>query len=841
MKTICKLLFLILAGLSLPANAQKAKNLVYVDKSGVLRYTKDGREAAFFGVNYTVPFAYGYRSHKALGLDIEKAIDADVAHMARLGLDAFRVHVWDVEISDSAGNLLQNEHLRLFDYLLMRLKERGIKILVTPIAFWGNGYPEPDEKTPGFATKYGKGPSVVKEEAFVAQENYLRQFFRHVNPYTKMTYTEDPDVIATEINNEPHHSGPRERTTEYVNRMAAAIRGAGWTKPVFYNISESPSYAGAVAAANVDGHSFQWYPTNLVAGHEQKGNFLPHVDRYYIPFVDSLPAFRNRARAVYEFDAGDVLQSHLYPAIARSFRSAGFQWATQFAYDPMATAYANTEYQTHFLNLVYTPAKAVSLLIAGKAFHRLPRNGSWGTYPTDTAFGDFRVSYQQDLSELRSDSEFYYSNNTVTAPKNAAALRHIAGVGSSSLVRYGGNGAYFLDRIAEGRWRLEVYPDVLYVGDPFAKASPSREAVRVQWYQQPMELQLPGLGTNFRIAALHRNDLQVRLATAGRFDIMPGVYELSTVAVETVPQPFYAPQPYSSKPAVVHRPPDFAAAGTTVPLQFELAGVTAEDRVSVEIRNSLGRWKTVPAERRNARLWTATIPSEMLQPGILEYRLLQQGGSTDNITYPAAIKGYPYAWDYVNSDTWKIFVNSADAPLVLFDAARDRERIVPWIGDWRNNSIGYTSAETPGRLLLRASMNAPKEGSAIGWQQFIGDRINTGAPLTANGALLIRGRSSRDQQVLVSVITRDGNAWSAVVTLHPQTGDVVLSTTLLQRDSLLLLPRPYPGFQPLWFRSVSGAAFDMRNADKIEVRTTAVKAGEPLSIEIESIWFRKEP
>jgi hypothetical protein len=108
-------------------------------------------------------------------------------------------------------------------------------------------------------------------------------------------------------------------------------------------------------------------------------------------------------------------------------------------------------------------------------------------------------------------------------------------------------------------------------------------------------------------------------------------------------------------------------------------------------------------------------------------------------------------------------------------------------------------------------------------------------------ALLIRGRSSRDQQVLVSVITRDGNAWSAVVTLHPQTGDVVLSTTLLQRDSLLLLPRPYPGFQPLWFRSASGAAFDMRNADKIEVRTTAVKAGEPLSIEIESIWFRKEP
>ena len=86
---------------------------------------------------------------KALGLDIEKAIDADVHHLQRLGLDAFRVHVWDVEISDSAGNLLDNEHLRLFDYLLWKLKENNIKILITPIAFWGNGYPERDEKNAG--------------------------------------------------------------------------------------------------------------------------------------------------------------------------------------------------------------------------------------------------------------------------------------------------------------------------------------------------------------------------------------------------------------------------------------------------------------------------------------------------------------------------------------------------------------------------------------------------------------------------------------------------------------------------------------------------------------------
>ena len=121
-------------------------------------------------------------------------------------------------------------------------------------------------------------------------------------------------------------------------------------------------------------------PTGLVANHSLKGNYLPNVDMYSIPF-DTIPVYRNKVRMVYEFDAGDVPASYIYPAMARSFRTAGFQWATQFAYDPVATAYANTEYQTHYLNLAYTPSKAISLLIAAKAFHKLPRLKSYGTYP----------------------------------------------------------------------------------------------------------------------------------------------------------------------------------------------------------------------------------------------------------------------------------------------------------------------------------------------------------------------------------------------------------------------------------------------------------------------------
>ena len=311
------------------AKAQQRKD-VYVDRNGVMRWGGTNEEVHGFGVNYTVPFAHAYRSAKKLNVDHEKAIDNDVYHFARLGFDAFRVHVWDTEISDSVGNLLENEHLRLFDYSLMRMKERGIKLLITPIAYWGNGWPEPDEKTPGFAAKYGKEDCLTNEEAIRAQERYLYQFLNHVNQYTKIAYKDDPDIVAFEISNEPHHKGSADEVTRFINRMVTAMRKTGSKKPIFYNVSHSIHLQKAYFDARIQGGTFQWYPTGLGAAHELRGNFLPNVDQYIIPFANN-PKFKKAAKIVYEFDAADVGRSYIYPAMARSFREAGIQWATHFS------------------------------------------------------------------------------------------------------------------------------------------------------------------------------------------------------------------------------------------------------------------------------------------------------------------------------------------------------------------------------------------------------------------------------------------------------------------------------------------------------------------------------
>lgn len=154
---------------------------VTVDDRGVLRWTTTGTEVALWGVNYSTPFAHAYRAHGYLGLDRKQAMDADVLHFTRLGLDAYRIHVWDREVSDRQGNLVANDHLDLLDYLLARLAQHRIKVILTPIAWWPPGYPEPDPPTSGLSDGgfANKGEMTARREAWPAQANYLRQFVAH--------------------------------------------------------------------------------------------------------------------------------------------------------------------------------------------------------------------------------------------------------------------------------------------------------------------------------------------------------------------------------------------------------------------------------------------------------------------------------------------------------------------------------------------------------------------------------------------------------------------------------------------------------------------------------------
>src|SRR5438067_5055855 len=518
-----------LIALASSTQAQVANRGVYLDEQGVVRWRDTKQEVALFGANYVLPTASDYRAAGYLHADRKKMIDEDMAQFARMGWDGLRLTFWgDWEASDSAGNLIANDHLDLQDYLIARARERGIYMLFSPIQLYSSNWPDAlqrDAATPGFGRHFGKASMGTDSAAIAAQVNYLRQILSHVNPYTGVALKNEPAILFIELVNEPwHHPEDLQGSIRYINALTDAVRGTGCNKLVFYNVSQDFRIAEAIRRSRAQGVTFGWYPTGLNSGHELEGNYLRAVDT----FPDMLrPELIRSPRIVYEFDSPDLRTGYMYPAMARTFRAVGAQFAAMFAYDMLRTASRNLAWQTHYLNLVYTPRKAMSAVIAAEAMHRLPRTRSYGSYPENTRFGDFHVSYDENLGELVARDAFLYAGSTRAAPPDPAALRRIAGYGSSSTVTYEGQGIYFLDKVRPGVWRLELYPDAVPVRDPFEPPSPDKLVTRAISRAWHMTVRLPDLGGEFTVQPMNGGGQAVGRSEAGGFGVTPGVYVLS--------------------------------------------------------------------------------------------------------------------------------------------------------------------------------------------------------------------------------------------------------------------------------------------------------------------------
>src|SRR5687767_12963072 len=239
--------FLILLALLpavLPAQAPRA---VYLDNAGVVRWRDNRQEVSLFGANYVLPTASDYRAAGYVGGDRKKIIDEDMAQFARMGWDGLRLTFWgDWEASDSAGNLIANDHLDLQDYLIARARERGIYLLFSPIQLYGSNWPDAlqDTTAPGFGRHFGKERMGT-----------------------------EPAILFIELVNEPaHHPEDLEGSIRYINALTDAVRRTGCRKLVFYNVSQDFRIGEAIRRSRAQGVTFGWYPSGLNAGYELKGN-----------------------------------------------------------------------------------------------------------------------------------------------------------------------------------------------------------------------------------------------------------------------------------------------------------------------------------------------------------------------------------------------------------------------------------------------------------------------------------------------------------------------------------------------------------------------------------------
>ncbi len=506
-----------------------------VVRDGVLYYA-DGGEVALWGVNYYPQSWYQYVNMKRLGVDMKATIRQDLDHLQLMGIDIVRIHVFDREISDGQGNLVDNEHLELLDYLVSECNRRGIYMMFTPIAWWFS----PNQRADSFSAHTTKPGMMFVPEGKRAAANYLQQFLTHVNRYTGRAYKDEPCVVLLEVMNEPAYfvyqdlfsasytpqgEPPelieRDRDTfrrlwnewcarngftesaayfplfryelmrQYTREMVDAIRSTGAKQPIaiaFFGGADR-ELVQAIGDSECDAITI---PAVYPGGWERVNdgvNFLPQTEPMTLP-----DEFARKARLEYEFDTpGTNVSCYLYPALAAHFRSGEVQVACQFQYDSVSTARWNSDWPAHWLNWLYTPSKTVSFMIAGETFRRLPRGVTYDRPQTELVHPPLMAtSFTRNQCLLVTKDTVMYARGIdewkpINLPRSP---KHIVGVGSSPYVEYTGSGLYVLQAVDANTFSLLLNPDAVLVGSSLE----ARGAAVAELKEQPhlFRLKLPG-------------------------------------------------------------------------------------------------------------------------------------------------------------------------------------------------------------------------------------------------------------------------------------------------------------------------------------------------------------
>jgi hypothetical protein len=127
--------------------------------------------------------------------------------------------------------------------------------------------------------------------------------------------------------------------------------------------------------------------------------------------------------------------------------------------------------------------------------------------------------------------------------------------------------------------------------------------------------------------------------------------------------------------------------------------------------------------------------------------------------------------------------------------------------DWNNYKISY-----PGDSAMDIRITDSLNGRLFAWQTFIGDMVSGNSNSTI---LRIALRSTVPVNFRIGLVDIYGTSYFKEC-ISDSTGVVDISLATLGAGPSLLLPRPYPGFLPLWFDNKRSAALTLNKVDKLE-------------------------
>ncbi|MEZ4803559.1 MAG: hypothetical protein R2797_12375, partial [Gelidibacter sp.] len=413
-------------------------------------------------------------------------------------------------------------------------------------------------------------------------------------------------------------------------------------------------------------------------------------------------------------------------------------------------------------------------------------------------------------------------------------LKEVAGFGNSPVVAYDGVGAYFLDRISDGVWRLEVQPDAVWVDNPFGRNSFDKTVGVIKWETHQMTINLQNLGTDFAIETIN-DDNAFETKTSGKsFSIRPGTYILSKAGVKKTWKPedgfrtnklkdFYAPKTTVDKSYLKHEPISEISEGSA--LKIEVQYVAPDTPETIQVVGYSGRERfNIEMKKSSAYLYEGIIPSDKISVGYLNYNIIVKTG--DNYrTFPADKEGRPFEWNFYDRETYKVAVVPSTNTIQLFDALEDSDLLVK---EWRNS---FKLVPTSNPKEAEYQMNIEKlfvvdeenlNSEPIydyTFKHFVTDRIEgRKEDLSSKKYIVFKGRALNDKpcNLQIALVMDDGTSYGNVIEIGTETEDYRLAISELKPVKTVTLPRPYPSFLPYYLEHNIKGDFDINRIESIQ-------------------------
>ncbi|MGE5811595.1 MAG: hypothetical protein ACM339_08840, partial [Ignavibacteria bacterium] len=561
---------------------------------------------------------------------------------------------------------------------------------------------------------------------------------------------------------------------------------------------------------------------------------------------------KNKAKMVYEFDAADIGKSYIYPLMAHSFKEAGMQWAAMFCYDPSAIAQYNSEYSTHYLNLLFTPQKALGFLIAAYLFN----NEVVSEKKIDSSsvlMNNVLTDYDHDLSLLNTNERFYYSSSNSAAPKEIKELKHIAGYGSSKLIKYDGRGAYFLDKISDDLWKLELFPDAVWIKDPFGRNGLSDPIAKLIRKSHKIRISLPGLNSNYNIYALNNRLSAVDFS----IDLEPGVYfitnnlnpkekEFNSGITDFEKIRTYGEfiEDFNSTEIKNLTPASLYQNGFNK-ITVEIYSKENNPGVNIYL-NKLGwrSYRKFEMKKINDFIYEFIIPEEISPNGIFNY-FISVKKDKNVLTFPGKLNSSPEDWSFNSSGSYKLSVFADSGRKIIYDPERDINNLIfPNIWRFAEYRIDYTFDENNEDELNVQLTRIKEKYHELALQFYTGDYLKDSPAAGSQIEFEIMKEPGGPDSVLVRIIFNNSTGFERKIILKNNYEKIILPVSLPEKFKFALLPRPYPTFLPYWFESMppDEAATGSLKIESIQLAIPLPEVGKELKdygVKLKKITFLK--